>query len=86
MKNYQKIEKLLAGSNLSTDQVDELMVLFERSDDEELLSVIEVLSEDISLANSIYKNYRAKKNAFEKNDAVEIENIFKEEIEILDKM
>ncbi len=86
MKNFTKIEQLLTTSNLSPEQIDELKVLFQRSDDEELLPVVEILSEDISMAERIYRNYAAKRNAIENNDNIELENIFKDEVDILEKL
>lgn len=85
MNNYQKIKELLTKSNLLAEQVDELLVLFQRSGDEELMLIVEVLSKDLVWAEKLYQNYAAKKASVESKDNVKMEEIFKDEAEMLEK-
>ena len=83
MNNYQKIEELLSQSTLSIEQSDELLILFQRSDDRELLPVVEILTQDISWAERIYKNYSVKIAAVENKDKIALNAIFENEAELL---
>lgn len=86
MNNYQKIKEFLSQSNLSTEQSDELLILFGKSDDKELLSVVKLLFEDVSWSEKIYNNYYEKKNAIKNNDNATIEKIFRNEISLIQNL
>jgi hypothetical protein len=86
MNNHQKITDLLLKSTLNDNQSNELLLLFGRSEDEDLLPVVDILTQDIAWANKIYQNYLEKKNAVDNSDDEKWHRIFNAEIETLEKL
>ena len=86
MNNQTKIAELLSQSDLSAEQADELLMLFGRSEDIELLPVVEILTQDISWAKKIHQNYLAKKDALKNSDDKKWQAIFQKEKEELQNL
>jgi hypothetical protein len=86
MNNFQKLYELLSKSNLSAEQIKELSLLCIQFPDEQLILLLELLEEDLSWAEKIYKNFSDKKLAIEENDDKKWQKIIDEETKLLQSL
>jgi hypothetical protein len=84
--NKQTIKDLIAKSSLGVKEQDELVSFFALASENELAPVAALFSENLSLVEMIYKNYKAKKEAIASGDKGAWSKIVQEEEQQLNSL
>ncbi len=77
--NFQKLKLILAESNLSEEEQNNLLVFFSLVADEELETTIKLFVEDPTLIEKINRNYKEKQKTIKANDSEKWQKIIEEE-------
>lgn len=77
--NFQKIRALLPKSSLTPAEQDKFLVALLTVSDKELTPIITLLSEDITTAEKLYKNWETKDNTARADNPYMLEDIMKSE-------
>jgi len=84
--NFQKIKELILKSNITLSEQVDLIELFAKAKDDELESVAEFFSQDISWVAKVSNNYKAKHAAMVTGDSGLWKKIIEEEKKELQKI
>ncbi len=85
--NIEKIKTMITqDDNLTEREQEELVGLFSQENDTKLASIVGLFSEDQSWIKRVNDNYKAKKEAMEKNDKVAWAKIMQDEEYLLTKV
>lgn len=83
VSSFGKLINILAKSDLTIEEQDELMDFLTKAKEEDLKEVVDFLTENPGWTRKIYHNYRVKKEALDKRDRVLWGKIISQEIEDL---
>jgi len=79
MRNQNKLNDLILSSQLSSDESAEFIGILSDIDDVDMTQLLEVLQEDPSMVETIYRNYKEKLEAFETGNQTKLDSILEEE-------
>ena len=77
--NFQKIKFLIQKSDTSLVDQEDLLLLFAKAKDEDMVSVLKLFTEDPSWIPKINENHKAKQAALIMGDSALWDRIVKEE-------
>ncbi len=84
--NLEKIAALLQQSALAPEDRDILLQVCREVDDTELEGMLELFLENNSWISIISDNFKAKRAAFESGDFAEMEEVLKQEEDLLNQI
>lgn len=84
--NIQKLQALIAGSPLKEDERNDILALFAKARDTDLMPLVELCTKNPDWIRRCYENIKSKQAAIAADDADAWERIIREEEQMLHEM
>lgn len=86
MDNFTKLKELISKSPIPPAEQFDLIMLFSKAKDEELVDVVELFSSDLMWVNMINGNFKDKLDALKNKDLSAWHKIIEDEKKILEEI